>query len=360
MARKPGKHQNLEAGEITPPADNVDPTDEANQSVEALEASVSGNAPLKRPWELIVNLLAAGMSSYYLYAALFGATRLEIYLGVYVGLTYALIFLVYPAKRGSLKFRPTILDVGLAVASVTVVSYWVINYQALTYRAGSATTLDHTMSLLMIVLSLEVGRRALGWVMPILGLALMVYAYFGPYMPLMVAHRGYDLDRIGEAVFLDERGVWGTMAQVLVNFVIIFIFFGAFLNRSGVGQFFIDLALGVAGRATGGPAKVSVLASALMGSISGSAIANTVSTGTLTIPLMKKDRLQTGDGGGGGGFSEHQRDVFAPRDGRGRVRDGGTYRHPLHPHHAGLYRARLSLHPLHLDERPLRGQALGA
>ena len=295
MARNPRK-ENAEAevtepGEVAAPADNVAPEDAkaANQEdVQALEASVSGNAPLERPWELIVNILAAGMSSYYLYAALFGATRLEVYLGVYVGLTYALIFLVYPSKRGSLKFKPTILDVGLAVLSVSVVSYWVINYQALTYRAGSATTLDHTMSLLMIILSLEIGRRALGWVMPIVGLVLMVYAYFGPYMPLIVAHRGYDLERIGEAVFLDERGVWGTMAQVLVNFVIIFIFFGAFLNRSGVGQFFIDLALGVAGRATGGPAKVSVLASALMGSISGSAIANTVSTGTLTIPLMKK------------------------------------------------------------------------
>ena len=168
MAEQPGKRRQqtieTEAGEVAAPADNVAPEDTraANQEdVKALEASVSGSAPLERPWELIVNVLAAGMSSYYLYAALFGATRLEIYLGVYVGLTYALIFLVYPLKRGSLKFKPTILDVGLAVLSVAVVSYWVINYQALTYRAGSATTLDHTMSLLMIVLALEIGRRAL-------------------------------------------------------------------------------------------------------------------------------------------------------------------------------------------------------
>ena len=276
----------IEAGELTAPADEAKAQNA--QDVEALEASLSGNHPLVGPWERIVNFLAAGMSLYYLYTALFGARRLEVYLGVYVALTFVLIFLVYPFIRGRIKRAPNIADIGLALVSLGVVGYWVVNYQAITYRAGAATTTDHVMSILMILLSLEVGRRALGWTMSIVGLVLMVYAYFGPYMPGLIAHRGYSIPRIGEAVFLDERGVWGTMAQVLVNFVIIFIFFGAFLNRSGVGQFFIDLALGVAGKARGGPAKVAVLASALMGSISGSAIANTVSTGTLTIPLMKK------------------------------------------------------------------------
>ncbi|MEX2541761.1 MAG: TRAP transporter permease, partial [Trueperaceae bacterium] len=228
------------------------------------------------------------MSIYYLYTALFGANRLEVYLGVYVALTFVLIFLVYPLKRGTIKRAPTIPDIALALVSVAVVGYWVANYQAITYRAGAANQADHVMGILMIVLGLEVGRRALGWTMAVLGVILMAYAFYGPYMPGLIAHRGYSIPRISEAVFMDERGVWGTMAQVLVNFVIIFIFFGAFLNRSGVGQFFIDLAIGVAGRARGGPAKVAVLASALMGSISGSAIANTVSTGALTIPLMKK------------------------------------------------------------------------
>lgn len=269
-------------------ARRLEPRDDTSPDVDALAASQSGNFPLKSPWERIVNVLAAMMSLYYLYVAVVGANRFEVYLGVYVALTFVLIFLVYPILRGTLKERPTVLDLVLAAASLVVVGYWVVNYQAITYRAGAATPTDHVMSIVMIVLALEVGRRALGWTMAIVGLVLMTYAYFGPYMPDIIAHRGYGIDRIGEAVFLDERGVWGTMTQVLVNFVIIFIFFGAFLNRSGVGQFFINLAIGVAGRAVGGPAKVSVLASALMGSISGSAIANTVSTGALTIPLMKK------------------------------------------------------------------------
>lgn len=273
-------------GDLTPPADAK--ADVISPDVEALEAAVTGNQPLVRPWEWIVNGLAALMSIYYLYVALVGANRFEVYLGVYVALTFMLIFLVYPFVRGTVKRRPNLADIGLALLSAMVVGYWVFNYQAINYRAGAATQTDHLMSIIMIVLALEVGRRALGWTMAIVGVVLMIYAYFGPYMPNMVAHRGYDLGRIGEAVFMDERGVWGTMTQVLVDFVIIFIFFGAFLNRSGVGQFFINLAIAVAGRATGGPAKVSVIASALMGSISGSAIANTVSTGTLTIPLMKK------------------------------------------------------------------------
>jgi TRAP transporter 4TM/12TM fusion protein len=276
----------LRPGEISAPADEASAARSAN--VEALEASVSGNHPLAGGWELLVNALAAAMSVYYLYAALFGANRLEVFLGVYVAITYVLIFLVYPFIRGTVKRAPSLADIGLALLSLVAVGYWVANYQAITYRAGAATQADHVMGIMMILLSLEIGRRALGWTMAIMGAVLMAYAYFGPYMPNLIAHRGYSIPRISEAVFLDERGVWGTMAQVLVDFVIIFIFFGAFLNRSGVGQFFIDLAVGVAGRASGGPAKVAVLASALMGSISGSAIANTVSTGTLTIPLMKK------------------------------------------------------------------------
>jgi TRAP transporter 4TM/12TM fusion protein len=260
----------------------------AEAEVRALEAATTGGAPLEGWWERLVNVLAAAMSVYYLYSALRGITRLEHYLGVYVILTFVLIFLVYPLRRGTLKRRVSVLDVVLAAASLGALVWWVQNYQQLTYRAGAYGGADHVLSLLVMVLSLEIARRALGWTMPIIGLLLVAYAYFGPYMPDVIAHRGYSLNRIGEAFFLDERGLWGTMASVLVNYVILFVFFGAFLNRSGVGQFFINLALSVAGRATGGPAKVSVLASALMGSISGSAIANTVSTGALTIPLMKR------------------------------------------------------------------------
>lgn len=247
------------------PADGNETPPTATQGFEVSDAGkeyeegLSGHSHMTPIWNRLVDVLAAFMAAFYLYTALVGANRLEVHLGVYVGLTYVMIFLVYPLRRGSEKRKPSILDFVLAGLSAAAVVYWVTNYRDLTYRAGAYTDLDNAMSVLMVLLSLEIGRRALGWVMPIVGLVLMVYAYFGPYMPLIIAHRGYGIERIAGAVFLDERGLWGTMADVLVNYVILFIFFGAFLNRSGVGQFFIDLAVGIAGRATGGPPRYPAL-----------------------------------------------------------------------------------------------------
>jgi len=117
---------------------------------------------------------------------------------------------------------------------------------------------------------------------------MLVYAYFGPYFPEVIAHRGFGFERLSTALYLTTNGVFGVMANVLATYVILFIFFGAFLHKSGAGKFFIDLPMALAGKTTGGPAKVAVIASALFGSVSGSAIANTVSTGAFTIPLMKR------------------------------------------------------------------------
>jgi TRAP transporter 4TM/12TM fusion protein len=117
---------------------------------------------------------------------------------------------------------------------------------------------------------------------------MLCYAYFGPYFPEVIAHRGFGFERLSNALYLSTNGVFGVMANVLATYVILFIFFGAFLHKSGAGKFFIDLPMALAGKTTGGPAKVAVIASGLFGSVSGSAIANTVSTGAFTIPLMKR------------------------------------------------------------------------
>lgn len=262
---------------------------QAAQDLEALkEESLATGNPLRNPWRALFSLLAAGMSLYYLYSALFGSFRTEYHLGVFVGLTFVMVFLLYPARPGRPKHAPSLVDLVLAALSVVTVGYFIVQYEQIAYRMGAETQTDYIMAVLAVLLSLEVGRRALGWALPIIALALMAYAYFGPYMPDLIAHRGYSLRRIVNYAYLTQEGIFGLMANVLASYVILFIFFGAFLNRSGVGAFFIDLALAIAGRASGGPAKVAVLASALMGSISGSAIANTVSTGALTIPLMKR------------------------------------------------------------------------
>jgi len=190
------------------------------------------------------------------------------------------------AKRW--KNNPTLSDILLTLIAATAVYYWIHEFEGLNYRAGAETELDAMISMVGILVSLEVCRRVLGWSMTLIGVFMVCYAYFGPYFPEVIAHRGFGFERLCTALFLTTNGVFGVMANVLATYVILFIFFGAFLHKSGAGKFFIDLPMALAGRTTGGPAKVAVIASALFGSVSGSAIANTVSTGAFTIPLMKR------------------------------------------------------------------------
>ncbi|WP_298037420.1 TRAP transporter fused permease subunit [uncultured Desulfuromonas sp.] len=184
--------------------------------------------------------------------------------------------------------NPTLSDILYAVVSAACVYYWMHEFENLNYRAGAENELDAMISIVGIILSLEVCRRVLGWSMTLIGIFMLCYGYFGPHFPDIIAHRGFGLERLCTALYLTTNGVFGVMANVLATYVILFIFFGAFLHKSGAGKFFIDLPLAIAGRSTGGPAKVAVIASALFGSVSGSAIANTVSTGAFTIPLMKR------------------------------------------------------------------------
>ncbi len=184
--------------------------------------------------------------------------------------------------------RPSFSDLLLALTSMGVVAYWILEFENLNYRAGAETELDALVSVVGVVLSLEVCRRVLGWAMTSIGVAMLLYAFFGAHFPDVIAHRGFGVERLCTSLFLTTNGVFGVMANVLATYVILFIFFGSFLHRSGAGRFFIDLPMAMAGKSTGGPAKVAVMASALFGSVSGSAIANTVSTGAFTIPLMKR------------------------------------------------------------------------
>ncbi len=166
--------------------------------------------------------------------------------------------------------------------------YWISQFEDLNYRAGAENEVDMLLSIIGLLLSLEICRRVLGWSITLIGIGMICFGLFGPYLPDLLAHRGFRFERLATSLFLTTNGVFGVMANVLATYVILFIFFGAFLQKSGAGRFFIDLPLAVAGGSTGGPAKVAVLSSALFGSVSGSAIANTVSTGSFTIPLMKR------------------------------------------------------------------------
>jgi TRAP transporter 4TM/12TM fusion protein len=243
---------------------------------------------LAQPWRFLVECLGVAMAAYYLHAAGFGVPAPQWHRGLYVLLTFGMAFLLFPARRGAPSRRPSAPDLGLAVLSACVVGYWIWEYEALASRPGAYTRLDLWVSVAGVILALEVARRGVGIGIPILSLACLGFAYLGPYVPGPLAHRGFSVERIATYLFLTNDGVFGVLADAIATYVLVFVFFGAFMRRSGAGQFFIDLPMALMGSTAGGPAKVAVVSSAIFGTVSGSAVANVVGTGTFTIPLMKR------------------------------------------------------------------------
>ncbi|MCC4265264.1 TRAP transporter permease [Oceanimonas baumannii] len=342
--------------------------EEQKKLKELMEKDAKTERKLSGPWAWLTAALAAAMVALYFYGAGVSALSTQYHLGIYVLITFVLVFLLYPAGGRSAHaglsvvsaallallagcfiiydsptalyqqitlFRetweydglgvaleqdldrlhyvlalivpfaalmlpldqwlsqrnsnsPTASDVVLALMVAGTVLYWISQFEALNYRAGAENEVDMLVSVVGLLLSLEICRRVLGWSITLIGIGMIAFALFGPYLPELFAHRGFRFERLATALFLTTNGVFGVMASVLATYVILFIFFGAFLQKSGAGKFFIDLPLAMAGRSTGGPAKVAVISSALFGSVSGSAIANTVSSGAFTIPMMKR------------------------------------------------------------------------
>lgn len=259
---------------------------------ELVEKDSKTGRSLSGTWLWLTNAMGAFMVLFYMYCAV-RPVDTQYFLGAYVLLTYVLVFMHYPFGAKSPNNRPTAIDVTLAVISVLVIGYYVVEYEAINYRMGAETNLDTIVSTIGILVSLEVARRVLGWSMTIVGIVFLLYAFWGDllhYVPVLkaFAHTGFTIDRTLNHIYMKQEGVFGIMATVLVTYVILFIFFGSFLKASGASRFFLDLPMALAGRSVGGPAKVAVMASGFFGSVSGSAIANTVSTGAFTIPLMKK------------------------------------------------------------------------
>jgi TRAP transporter 4TM/12TM fusion protein len=184
--------------------------------------------------------------------------------------------------------RVAIIDWVFIAVAIFIGLYIYINLEQIVFRFGVApTTLDVIVAFLGLLLVLEITRRASGWILPILAFVFIIYSFAGPYLPGILNHNGYSMERFVTYVYgLD--GVFGVTTDVSSKYIILFIIFGAFLQMSGVGQYFIDVAFRVAGGLRGGPAKVAVVSSALMGMINGTSAGNVVATGSLTIPLMKK------------------------------------------------------------------------
>ena len=207
----------------------------------------------------------------------------------FVGFIVLLVFIFYPARKrdGKKKYVPW-YDWLLGLIGAACYFYFVFNLGTIAGQMGTYTTQDYIIAIVGILILFECCRRVVGLPLMIVVACFLAYAYFGKYIPGSFGHNGYTVKRLATFLFYTNEGVIGTPTQVCVAFVFVFILFGAFLEKTGVGKFFIDVANSIAGKAVGGPAKVAVIASALQGTISGSSVANTVGSGSFTIPMMKR------------------------------------------------------------------------
>lgn len=238
-------------------------------------------------WAKIIALICVCFSLFQLYTAAFGVYPAQIQRGTHLAFALALIFLLYPATGKGSRSSMNPMDVIFAVLGSFVGAYLVANYKSIVLRGGLPTTADLIVAGVTVLLVLEAARRVIGSPISIIAIVFILYAYFGPHIPGMLGHRGFTTKRILNHLYMTTEGIFGLPLGVSATFVYLFILFGAFLHKSGLGKFFIDLALAATGHTVGGPAKVAVLASGLFGTISGSSVANVVTTGTFTIPLMK-------------------------------------------------------------------------
>ncbi|PAU64941.1 C4-dicarboxylate ABC transporter [Pseudomonas sp. PIC25] len=207
---------------------------------------------------------------------------------IHLAFALLLAFLVYPAFKRSPRNYVPLLDIALGLVACAAAAYLFLAYEQLAQRPGNLTTLDLITACVGIPLLLEATRRALGPALAVIALVFLVYSVAGPYMPGLLAHRGVSFTALANHQWITTEGVFGIALGVSTSFVFLFVLFGALLERAGAGHYFIQLAFSLLGHLRGGPAKAAVLSSGLTGMISGSSIANVVTTGTFTIPMMKR------------------------------------------------------------------------
>ncbi len=249
------------------------------------------NLSLVQVTTAIVLVLSVSLSLYQLYTAGVAALTALIQRSIHLGAILSLTFLLKPPFKGARKDKFSlwlILDWTLVVLSIVCVSYIIYNLNAIFERQGDWLPSDLVISIIGTILVLEACRRVIGTVMTGICVTAIAYALYGPYMPELIIHKGYSIERIATTLWLTTEGIFGLPIGVAATFVYVFVLFGAVLEATGGGNFFIDLAYALTGRFSGGPAKTAVVASGFLGSVSGSAVGNVVATGSFTIPMMKR------------------------------------------------------------------------
>ncbi len=244
----------------------------------------------------ILFAIAVAFSVFQLWTSAYSPLPSQVVRSVHVGFLLLLLFGLYanastvPAKRAAFWL--------VAVVTFVLSLYHWVFYEDLVIRAGEPNTLDIVIGILMVALVFWAGTKMMGWTLPLICAIFLAYGLFGQYLPQPFNHRGYDFEQVVEVLFLGTEGIYGTPIYVSSSYIFLFILFGAFLERAGMIQLFNDIAMGTVGASRGGPAKVSVISSALMGTINGSGVANVVTTGAFTIPLMKRSGFRPAFAGG--------------------------------------------------------------
>lgn len=262
----------------------------AQQILEKYDRESVTRNPTSKITRWVIAIIAILYSLFHLYIT-YNPLPEMVQRSVHVAVGMGLIFLVYPLGKKSSRRSVAWYDWILLLASLSTAGYLLYNYQdIMTLRGGIPNQLDIAFAILTVVLVLESARRITGWILPIFALIFLVYPFIShlDFMPDRLLTRPYDLGDIFGQLYLKTEGLYSSAIGASVTFIFLFILFGAFLSRSGMGQLFNDLALALAGHKQGGPAKVAVISSGFMGSINGAAVANVVGTGAFTIPLMKK------------------------------------------------------------------------
>lgn len=269
------------------------------ENVDALIKAEAGEIrTLRRSEKILVGTVAVSWALFQLSLASFFVLDSTKERAIHLAFGLVMLFLLNPCIRRprkhlellSITDRIPLIDYVFAAASVLAALYIAIDYEGIAMRAGAPTPRDMIVGVVLVVLLLEAARRVIGPALSIIALIFTIYAFFGPYMPDIIAFKGVSLSRYLSNITLSTEGIYGIPLGVSSSIVYLFVLMGALLDKAGAGRFFTNIALSILGKYKGGPAKSAVVASGATGLISGSSIANIVTTGPFTIPLMKKIR----------------------------------------------------------------------
>jgi TRAP transporter 4TM/12TM fusion protein len=232
--------------------------------------------------------IGVAFSCFQVYTAAFGLLPAQLQRSIHLAFAFVLVYLLFPFRTSKASDRLEWYNYLMAAFAGFVGLYMAFNYTRIMESGGDYATIDYVFAGFGVLLTLEAARRVVGLPIVVIAATFLVYAYFGPYFPGFLGHRGYSLQRIASHMYLTTEGILGIPLGVSATFIYLFVLFGSFREKSGLGQLFIDISNAIAGRASGGPAKVAVVTSALEGMVSGSSVANTVESGSFTIPMMKR------------------------------------------------------------------------